>query len=142
MFRPRLQRARNAWSADRKEHYIMPRPLKPSSHLRQRFDLYLDEAELQQIRGHALAAGLPVSTFVRRSALRQKIAAAPHPTSVERWRQLASLAANLNQIAHACHLGRAPQDIGETIGALVEEVRLLRLELLTPTATHGAGGTT
>lgn len=118
----------------------MPRPLKPSRHLRQRFDLYLDEDELQQIRAYASAAGLPMSTFVRRSALRQKIEAAPHSDSVRRWRELAPLAANLNQIAHACHVGRAPPDISETVAALAEQVRLLRLELLSPARLGEAGG--
>lgn len=108
----------------------MPRPLVPSRQLRHRFDLYLDEAEMERIRSNASAAGLPMSTFVRRSALGQSIRPAPSSVSLERWRELAPLAANLNQIAHACHLGLAPPDVAPTVAALAEQVRQLRLELL------------
>jgi Bacterial mobilisation protein (MobC) len=108
----------------------MPRPLKASRDLRQRFDLYLDEREVDQIRTNAQAARLPMSTFLRRVALRQQIAVPPSAGNLERWRELAPLASNLNQIARACNAGVVPEGIYPVVSELAEQVRLLRLELL------------
>lgn len=108
----------------------MPRPLKASRELRQRFDLYLDEAEIGQIRANATAARLPMSTFVRRVALRQHIELPPSAGNIERWRDLAPLASNLNQIARACNAGLLPDGVFPVVIELTEQVRLLRLELL------------
>jgi hypothetical protein len=108
----------------------MPRPLKSSRDLRQRFDLYLDEGEIEQIRANAEAARLPMSTFVRRVALRQRIELPPASADLARWRELAPLASNLNQIARACNAGRAEGIDPAVIDSLAEQVRLLRLELL------------
>lgn len=108
----------------------MPRPLKASRNLRQRFDLYLDEREVDQIRASAEAARLPMSTFLRRVALRQQIAAPPSTVNLERWRELASLASNLNQITRACNAGLVPEGIDPVVTELAEQVRLLRMELL------------
>lgn len=108
----------------------MPRPLKPSRELRQRFDLYLDESEVDQIRANATAARLPMSTFVRRVALRQHIELPPSAGNIERWRELAPLASNLNQIARACNAGLVPDGIVPVVTELAEQVRMLRLELL------------
>jgi hypothetical protein len=108
----------------------MPRPLKPSRELRQRFDLYLDESEVDQIRANATAARLPMSTFVRRVALRQHIELPPPAGNLERWRELAPLASNLNQIARACNAGLLPDGIVPVVTELAEQVRMLRLELL------------
>ena len=108
----------------------MPRPLKPRRELRQRFDLYLDEVEVDQIRLNAQAARLPMSTFVRRVALRLQIELPPSAEAVARWRELAPLANNLNQIARACNAGQLPEGIYPVVSQLAEQVRLLRLELL------------
>ena len=108
----------------------MPRPLRSARDLRQRFDLYLDEGEIDQIRASAERARLPMSTFVRRVALRQRIAVAPSDGNVARWRELAPLANNLNQIARACNAGTVTAGIYPTLTALADQVRLLRLELL------------
>ena len=108
----------------------MPRPLKPRSELRERFDLYLDEGEIERLRGYAAAARLPMSTYLRRVALRQRIEAPPSAANVARWRELAPLANNLNQLVRACHSGQAPEGIYPAVVALAEQVRLLRLELL------------
>ena len=113
----------------------MPRPLKASRELRQRFDLYLDEGEIDQIRCDADAARLPMSTYLRRVALRQKIELPPAAANLDRWRELAPMAANLNQIARACNAGLVPEGIYPVVTELAEQVRLLRLELLG--ATHG-----
>lgn len=108
----------------------MPRPLKPSRELRQRFDLYLDESEVDQIRANATAARLPMSIFLRRVALRQHIELPPPAGNLERWRELAPLASNLNQIARACNAGLVPDGIVPVVTELAEQVRMLRLELL------------
>ena len=108
----------------------MPRPLKASHDLRQRFDLYLDEHEVDQIRASAEAARLPMSTFLRRVALRQLISVPPSAGNLERWRELAPLASNLNQIARACNAGSVPEGIYPVVSELAEQVRLLRLDLL------------
>lgn len=108
----------------------MSRPLKASRELRQRFDLYLDESEVDQIRANATAARLPMSTFVRRVALRQHIELPPPAGNIERWRELAPLASNLNQIARACNAGLVPDGILPVVIELAEQVRMLRLELL------------
>ena len=113
----------------------MPRPLKASRELRQRFDLYLDECEIEQIRINAQAARLPMSTFVRRVALRQQIELPPSAGNLARWQELAPLASNLNQIARACNAGFLPEGIYPAVNDLAEQVRLLRLELLG--AGHG-----
>lgn len=108
----------------------MPRPLKSSRDLRRRFDLYLDVAEVEQIRANAQAARLPMSTFVRRVALRQQIELPPSAGNLARWQELVPLASNLNQIARACNAGLMPEGIYPAVNELAEQVRLLRLELL------------
>ena len=113
----------------------MPRPLKASRELRQRFDLYLDAAEIDQIRNNAAAARLPMSTFVRRVALRQRIEQAPSDQNLSRWQELAPLTSNLNQIARACNAGFVPEGIYPAVTELAELVRLLRLELLDSNAS-------
>ena len=120
----------------------MAHTLKSSRDLRQRFDLYLNEAEIEQVRAVADAARLPMSTYLRRVALRQRIEVVPPIGNVERWRELAPLANNLNQIARACNAGHATAEIYPALVALSEQVRLLRLDLLGATdaanSTRGA----
>jgi hypothetical protein len=113
----------------------MARPLAPSSKLRNRFDLYLDNGEADQIRANARAARLPMSTFVRRVALRQQIELPPPAENLSRWRELAPLTNNLNQIARACNAGLVPEGIYPVVIELAEQVHLLRLELLDPNAS-------
>jgi len=117
----------------------MPRPLKSRRDLRQRFDLYLDEGEADQIRASARAARLPMSTFVRRLALRQQIETPPIAEALTRWRELAPMAANLNQIARACNAGQMPEGIYPVVTELAEQVRLLRFELLNGKASPKGG---
>lgn len=108
----------------------MTQLLKPRSELRQRFYLYVDAGEFEQLRKYATAARLPMSTYLRRVALRQRIEAPPPAANVARWRELAPLANNLNQLVRACHSGQVPEGIYPAVAALAEQVRLLRLELL------------
>jgi hypothetical protein len=109
----------------------MARPLVPRSALRQPFLLSLNESEEEQIRASALAARLPMSTYLRRLALRQKVEVAPPWEHLDFCRrQLAPIANNLNQIARACNAGSAPEGISPAVAALAEQVRLFHLDLL------------
>jgi hypothetical protein len=63
-------------------------------------------------------------------ALRQHIELPPPAGNLERWRELAPLASNLNQIARACNAGLVPDVILPVVTELAEQVRMLRLELL------------
>lgn len=107
----------------------MARPLMTHADLRDRIDLYLNASERAAIAAKARDAGLPLSAFIRRSALRQKVEAIP-VASIERWRELARTTANLNQITHAINEGRATGIDPMVVNELAEEVRQLRLELL------------
>ena len=112
----------------------MAQPLLPQNLLRRRFDIYVNSDELSQIGAKARQTHLPISTFVRTSALAQKIQAPPTEASIQRWQQLARVSANLNQIAHAIASGKATGVDIATIEDLAEQVRLTRLELLGTTA--------
>lgn len=113
----------------------MSRPLLCSTVLRDRIDIYMNDAERAAIASKAREAGLPLSAFIRRAALRQRVEAAPL-ASVERWQELARTTANLNQAMQAIHAGRAMGIDPLALGELSEQVRLLRLELL---GSKGAG---
>ena len=76
-----------------------------------------------------------MSTFVRRVALRQQIELPPPAENLSRWRELAPLTNNLNQIARACNAGLVPEGIYPVVIELAEQVRHLRLELLDPNAS-------
>jgi len=107
------------------------RPLVSREDFRERFGLYLSEVEADRIRENAKAARLPMSTFVRRVALRKKIHMAQPLSHLDFCRrELAPLANNLNQIARACNAGIMPEGIYPTLMALSEQVRLLRLQLM------------
>lgn len=108
----------------------MTNQLLPSANLRRRFDIYLNEAEREQLAVKATAAKLPVSTFVRLAALGLPIKAPPGEASLSRWQSLARAAANLNQLAHSINAGQATGIDPEVINELGEQVRLLRLEML------------
>lgn len=109
----------------------MARPLVPRSELRQPFLLYLNEAEEEQIRASAKAARLPMSTYLRRLALRQKVEVSPPWEHLDFCRrQLAPLANNLNQIARACNAGAVPGGIYPAVTTLSEQVRRFHLDLL------------
>ena len=112
----------------------MARPLLTNAELRDRIDLYLNCSERAAIAAKAHDAGLPLSAFIRRAALRQKVESPP-VASIERWRELARTTANLNQITHAINDGRATGIDLVVLNELTEQVRQLRLELL---GSHGA----
>ena len=108
----------------------MAQPLLPHEALRHRFDIYLNTAELARVRTKARQAHLPVSTFVRHAALAQPVQAPPSEISIAAWQDMARVAGNLNQLAHAIAAGRATGVDIATVQRVAEQVRLLRMELI------------
>lgn len=108
----------------------MAQPLLKKEQLRKRFDLYLNGAELALIAVKAKSAHLPVSGFIRRSALGQKIQVPPTAISIRGWSAMARVGNNLNQLAQAVATGRAHGIDPEIIHNVAEQVRLLRLEII------------
>lgn len=101
-----------------------------SQTLRKKLEIWVNDFELAAIREKASSSMMPVSLYVRRTALQQRIETPPPAGNVHRWQQLAPLESNLNQIAKACNSGRVTEDIYPTLVELQEQVRQLRLEIL------------
>ena len=118
----------------------MPRPLVPSHELRQRFDLYLTPHEVDLIRASAKSSRLPMSTYLRRVALRQTIEMPPVDFALRQWQELGRLANNVNQIAKACNAGQLPRGVDAVLVDVAEILRQLRLEVLaiTPRIYHNS----
>lgn len=116
----------------------MPRPLVPTRELRQRFDLYLAPHEVDLIRASAKSSKLPMSTYLRRVALRKTIEMPPVDFAVQQWRELGRLANNFNQIAKACNAGQSPHGVDIALAEVTELLRQLRIEVLaiTPRIHH------
>lgn len=108
----------------------MPNQFLNSQNLRKRLDIYVNDDELVVIKGKARLAMMPVSLYIRRTAMNQRIDGPPPAENINRWRQLAPLAANINQIAKACNAGRVTEEIYPALTELAEELRQLRLELV------------
>ena len=106
----------------------MARPMIPSDALRERLDIYVAPAERSVIAAKAGCAGLGLSTFVRRAALAQRVAAAP-VIPAQQWAALSKAAANLNQIAHAINSGRANGVPPGAIEDLTDLLRAVRISL-------------
>lgn len=109
----------------------MAQPLLPRQVLRERFDLYLNESEREAIGAKARRLNLPLSTYIRQAALGQRIQAPPPAVNIRAWQEAARWASNLNQIARAIATGTATGVDATTVLRLSEEVRALRLQLLT-----------
>lgn len=101
----------------------------PKEKLRAKLEVYVSAPERGQIEEKAAAARLPLSAFVRNAALGIAMPAVP-TGNIERWRELARVAGNLNQCIHLLNSGRATGVDIDTINTLAEQVRLLRLELV------------
>lgn len=108
----------------------MPNAMLSTSQLRKRLDIYVNDDELAKIQEKAGQAMMPVSLYMRRTALNLRIDGPPSAQNIERWRRLAPLEANINQIARACNAGRVTEEIYPALTDLAEQVRLLRLELI------------
>jgi len=108
----------------------MPRPLISSQDLRHRFDLYLASHEVEQLRELARVARLPMSTYLRRLALRQSIQMPPTEFAVAQWRELGRLANNINQLARLAHAGQLPQETDAALAEVAQLLRQLRIDVL------------
>ena len=107
----------------------MGRPLMRECELRTRIDVYLAANERDEITRRAAEAHLPVSAFIRKAAMGQRVSTVPMGNAA-RWASLSRLSANLNQIARHLNSGRVDGIDVETVEHLLDEVRALRLELL------------
>ena len=108
----------------------MAQPLLPRQALRERFDLYLNESERVALGAKARRVNLPVSTFIRKAALGQRIQSPPPAVNIRSWQEAARWASNIHQIAHAIASGKAVGVDVNTLEHLSESVRQLRMELL------------
>ena len=106
--------------------------------LRKRFDLYLTDNERAVLEVKARAACLPMSTFLRRVALKKKIEQPPKEISRKQYAELARVGSNLNQIAAAINAGKAGGIDVDVIHELATQVRLLRMQLIGVTGDEPA----
>jgi hypothetical protein len=112
--------------------------LLSAAELRKRFDLYLTDDERAALEIKARAACLPMSTFLRRVALKKKIEQPPSEISRNQYAELARVGSNLNQIAAAINGGRASGVDVNVIHELATQVRLLRMQIIGATGDEPA----
>ncbi len=126
------------------------RPGRPAKAAGERRDAVIgvrvNAGERALLADRAAAAGWDVGTYLREAGLRRRVVGVAPAVNVAAWRELARTTSNLNQLtAHLNAVHRPdPTDtgrLGETLTALAEEVRVLRLVLLgvTPEAREEAG---
>lgn len=116
----------------------MGNALLSAAELRKRFDLYLTDHERAVLEIKARAACLPMSTFLRRVALKKKIEQPPKEISRTQYAELARVGSNLNQIAAAINAGKASGVDVDVIHELATQVRLLRMQLIGVTGDEPA----
>ncbi len=116
----------------------MGNALLSAAELRKRFDLYLTDDERAVLEIKARAACLPMSTFLRRVALKKKIEQPPKEISRKQYAELARVGSNLNQIAAAINAGKASGIDVDVIHELATQVRLLRMQLIGVTGEEPA----
>lgn len=109
----------------------MARPQLPENERRKRRDVWLSDDELAEVTERARAAGLPVRQFIREAALSSRIIAAPPVANTKAWRDLAPVAANLNQLTrHANTTGELAADLPQVLEHLARQVDELRAVLI------------
>ena len=107
----------------------MARPLLRQWELRERFEIYLTPLERGAIAERAKQAGMPLSAFIRKAALGQKVSALP-AINAEQWARLSGLGANLNQITHHANAGTLEGVDPAMLDEVAETVRQIRLTLM------------
>lgn len=107
----------------------MARPLLHQWELRERFDIYLTMLERGAISERAKHAGMPLSAFIRKAALGQKVSALP-AINAEQWSKLSSLGSNLNQLTHQANAGTLEGVDPAMLDEVAETVRQIRLTLM------------
>ncbi len=116
----------------------MANQLLSQTALREKFDLYLNAAERTQLEIKAAQAMLPMSTFLRRVALRQKISAPVPEANIHQYAALARIGSNLNQLTAAVNAGRVNNVDVKVLEDLSRELKGLRLQLLGATGDEPA----
>jgi len=108
-------------------------PLPASVKRRHKVGFMLTDAEFEQIKRAAALAGLSPGEYARVVTLDQPMLRPPVPkVNIDKWRELARTAANLNQIAYKLNSGLIPdaKRIESVLLETMNEVRRLRLALL------------
>lgn len=107
----------------------MPRPKISTDSKRCRVECYLSTDERNAIETNAKTAGLPLSVFLRKSALGHPVSVLP-TGNAKRWSELARFVSNLNQLAHAANSGQVVGIQPSDLAAMSREVQALRRGLL------------
>jgi len=126
------------------------RPGRPAKAAGERRDAVIgvrvNAGERALLADRAATAGWDVGTYLREAGLRRRVVGTVPSVNVEAWRALARTTSNLNQLTAHLNAGHRPDPtgtrrLGETLTALAEAVRALRLALLgvTPEAVEEAG---
>ena len=99
-----------------------------------RFSVYVSAAERAAITEKAARLGMTAPQYLRECALRQRIPAPPVPAvNLQKYAELARLAANINQLAHAANTQqkglfsggvKVDSDLLEQVRAAVAALRL------------------
>ena len=107
----------------------MGRPLIKSEDIRSTIKCYFSLLEREEISAKARRAGLPISTFIRESALKNKVFAKP-VGQVEHWKNLSLLHSNLNQALRLSHSGKLVNLDPSLLVEISQQVQALRLDLM------------
>lgn len=92
-------------------------------------------ADLEAVQPKATAAGKTLSTYLRDSALSSTVQTSIKIPAInaEQWRELSKVTANLNQLAHRCHIGQehpGSRQAQATLDALTQTLAEVRTALL------------
>ncbi len=87
--------------------------------------------EYAALRERAAQMGMTPAQWLREAALSRRLPSLPVPAiNREQYAELARLAANLNQLAHAANSGEPVQVSDELLVAVADQVKHLRLVLI------------
>lgn len=103
---------------------------KPEDRRTIRRRIWLSPLEYAEITAKAIALGIPVGAYIRLEATRASMPRPPVPTvNMEAWRELARLAANVNQYQAAINQRAATTWPPDLIPDLLEAIRQVRFSL-------------
>lgn len=84
--------------------------------------VWVNSAELQQIRANAEKAGLPASVYCRRAALQEVLQAKPADAFSEAMTHFFHLAGNINQISKNLNQARLNSSLNQTIANRISDL--------------------
>lgn len=92
-------------------------------------------ADLEAVQPKATAAGKTLNTYLRDSALGSTVQTSAKIPAInaEQWRELSKATANLNQLAHRCHVGQehpGSRQAQTTLDTLTQTLAQVRAALL------------